>query len=213
LIRVAPHIGDSEEKEPTMNVPLVVARTPDHAIDPMFLNRHSARAFTEAAMSEAELLTLLEAARWAPSASNLQPTRFVWSLRGEDRFTHILQSLAASNRIWAEKAAALVVVASRTAMDRDGAKVALGTHAFDAGAAWMSLALQAHLRGWIAHAMGGFDKASAAQAVTLPEDHTLHAVVALGRPGTPDLLPESYRPREVPSGRLPLGEIARHGGF
>lgn len=191
---------------------IATARSADHPVDAQFILRWSPRAFDGSAMTKADMLTLLEAARWAPSASNSQPTRFVWALRGEDGFARILQSLAASNRVWADKAAALIVVGSRNAVEREGTMVALGTHAFDAGAAWMSLALQAHLKGWFAHAMGGFDKADAAQAVNLPEHHTLHAVVALGRLGTPDLLPEPHRTREMPNGRLPLADIARHLG-
>ena len=49
------------------------ARTTDHAVDPLFLNRWSPRAFTGEAIDEALLMRLFEAARWAPSASNLQP--------------------------------------------------------------------------------------------------------------------------------------------
>jgi nitroreductase len=188
-------------------------RQPDHPVDALFRDRHSPRAFTEAAISEAELLTLLEAARWAPSASNHQPARFSWGLRGDAGFAKIAESLAAGNRVWAEKAAALVVVGSRTVIDKDGAQVPNGTHAFDAGAAWMSLALQAHLKGWAAHAMGGFDKLRAAEVLGAPADHALHAVVAIGRKGAPDLLPEAYRPREVPNGRVPLAEIAHRERF
>ncbi|MBI1172665.1 nitroreductase [bacterium] len=196
-----------------MNAHATPARVSDHPIDAMFLERHSPRAFTDRPMAEAELLTLLEAARWAPSAANHQPARFVWGLRGDAGFGRIAEALAPGNRVWAEKAAALVVVASKTVVERDGVRSALGTHAFDAGAAWMSLALQAHLKGWIAHAMGGFDKIKAAEALHMPADHELHAVVALGELGAPDLLPEAYRPREVPSGRVALSEIARRGSF
>lgn len=196
-----------------MNVAVPPARLADHPVNPVFLERSSPRAFTAAEMTEAELHILLEAARWAPSAANFQPARFVWALRGEAGFAAIAETLAPGNKVWAEKAAALVVIGAKTVVERDGVKTALSTHAFDAGAAWMSLALQAHMNGWIAHAMGGFDKDKAAAAVKLPADHELYAVVALGRLGTPDLLPEAYRPREVPNGRLALQEVARHGSF
>ncbi|MGV8986402.1 MAG: nitroreductase family protein [Cypionkella sp.] len=196
-----------------MNAHATPPRVADHPIDAMFLERHSPRAFTEATLSESEVLTLLEAARWAPSAANFQPARFVWGLRGDAGFARIVETLVPGNRVWAEKAAALVVVASKKVIERDGVKTDLATHAFDAGAAWMSLALQAHLKGLIAHAMGGFDKAKAAEALQMPEDHELHAVVALGKHGSVDLLPEAYRPREVPNDRVPLSEIAKHGSF
>jgi nitroreductase len=190
-----------------------MTRHADHPVDPMFLNRHSPRAFTEATLTEAEVLTLLEAARWAPSGSNLQPWRFVWALRGDAGFATIADTLAASNRVWAEKAAALIVIASNSVLLRDGEAHPHPSHAFDAGAAWMSLALQAHLMGLKAHAMGGFDKARAAASLHLPAGHDLHAVVAVGQMGAPDLLPEAFRPREVPSTRVPLADIARRGTF
>lgn len=196
-----------------MNAAAMPIRRADHPVDAMFLERHSPRAFTDAPLSEAEVLTLLEAARWAPSGSNLQPWRFAWGLRGDAGFALIADTLVPSNRVWAEKAAALFVVASKAVVERDGVTHPHPSHAFDAGAAWMSLALQAHLLGLKAHAMGGFDKDKAAKTLNLPEGHVVHAVVAVGHMGTPDLLPEGLRPREVPSLRKPLAEIAQRGSF
>jgi nitroreductase len=160
-------------------------------------------------MTPQDLLTILEAAHWAPSASNRQPWRFVWALRGEAGFSAIAAALNPGNKIWAEQAAALVAVASRLTVLRDGVEVANGTHAFDTGTAWGHLALQAHLSGFASHAMGGFD----ATAVALPDHHALHAVVALGRRGEATLLPEVLSSREVPSLRMPLAEVTRHGSF
>lgn len=188
-------------------------RHADHPVDPLFVNRHSPRAFTPATMTEAEVMTLVEAARWAPSASNVQPWRFAWGLRGDAGFAKIADTLVPFNRAWADKAAALVVIASKTTVTRDGIEHPHASHPFDAGAAWMSLALQAHLMGLVAHAMAGFDKPRAAEVLGLPAGHEVHVVVAIGQQGAPDLLPEAYRPREVPSPRLPLAEIARRGGF
>jgi nitroreductase len=196
-----------------MNAVASSIRLADHPVDAMFLERHSPRAFTDATLSEAEVLTLLEAARWAPSGSNLQPWRFAWGLRGDAGFELIADTLVPSNRVWAEKAAALIVVASKSVVERDGINHPHPSHAFDAGAAWMSLALQAHLLGLKAHAMGGFDKEKAARTLNLPADHAVHAVVAVGQMGQPDLLPEALQSREVPSLRKPLSEIAHHGSF
>jgi len=193
-----------------MNAMSPASRVPDHPVDAMFIDRHSGRAYAGTTLVQEELLTLLEAARWAPSGSNTQPTRLVWGLRGDPTFARIAETLASGNKLWADKAAALVVVASKTHMTRDGAEVALPSHAFDAGAAWMSLALQAHLRGWMAHAMGGFDKGRAAEDLGLTGAFQLHVVVAIGQQGDPALLPEGLRAREVPSGRLPLAQIARN---
>lgn len=196
-----------------MNAHTPSPRHADHPVHPMFLDRHSPRAFTDATLTEAQVLSLLEAARWAPSSSNMQPWRFAYGLRGDDGFARIADTLVPFNRSWAEKAAALVVIASKTVVEKDGVIHPNAAHAFDAGAAWMSLALQAHLNGLIAHAMGGFDKAKAAELLHLPADHDLHAVVAIGVHGTPDLLPEAIRPREAHNGRVALTDLAKHGTF
>lgn len=196
-----------------MNANAQPARIPDHPVDPLFPARWSPRAFAADTLTGAEVLTLLEAARWAPSAMNVQPWRFAWGLRGDDGFARILDALVPFNRDWAQHAAALIVVASRTTRTTDGGEVANPSHAFDAGAAWAHLALQAHLAGLSAHAMGGFDAAKAAANLSLPEGHVIHAVVAVGRQGDPASLPEGLRTREAPSPRLPVADVARHGGF
>lgn len=197
-----------------MSLDLTAARQPDHPVEPQFPGRWSPRSFAEAAMTEAEVLTLLEAARWAPSASNNQPGRFVWALREDPGFSGILGALVPFNRDWAGKAAALIVVASRDeATKPDGTVVPNRWASFDTGAAWMSLALQAQAMGLVAHAMGGFDGDALAEVIGLPAGHSLHAVVAIGTQGLADALPEGLRSRETPSQRRPLSESAFRGGF
>ena len=189
----------------------MTSRQPDHSISPQFQHRWSPRAFGPAAMTEGEVMQLLEAARWAPSAANLQPARFAWGVRGDAGFAAILSGLVPFNAAWAAKAAALIVVASKPVTEKDGAVSANVWHGFDAGAAWMSLALQAHHMGLVAHAMGGFDAGVLAPAVGLPEGYVLQAVVAVGHQGAVDSLPEGLRAREIPSARRPVAEVAGHG--
>ncbi len=196
-----------------MNVLAPSPRQADHAIDPLFLNRHSPRSFTDATLTEAELLELLEAARWAPSASNNQPWRFAWGLRGDAGFAKIADTLVPFNRAWAEKASALVVIASKSTVEKEGQSNPNPWHAFDAGAAWMSLALQANLKGLFVHAMGGFDQTKAADLLGAPQGYVLHAVVAIGSRGPAENLPEALRAREGHTPRLPLAELAKHGSF
>ena len=197
-----------------MSLDLSSSRQPDHPVAAQFLSRWSPRSFSDRTMTEAEVLSLLEAARWAPSASNNQPARFVWGLRGDAGFAAILGALVPFNRDWAGKSAALVVVASKDVTTAaDGSVTPNRWATFDAGAAWMSLALQAQEMGLVAHAMGGFDVAALAGAVVLPEGHTLHAVVAVGHQGPVEQLPEGLQAREAPSQRRPLSETALRGRF
>lgn len=189
-------------------------RQPTHPVAAQFTARWSPRAFADTPVTEAQMLTLLEAARWAPSSNNGQPWRFVWALKGEAAFDAIAAALVPFNRDWATRAGALVVLASKaTRIDSKGEEVPNGPHAFDSGAAWMSLALQAHLSGLVAHAMGGFDAAAMAAAIALPAGHTIHATIAVGVQGDPATLPEALRAREMPNGREPLDKIAHRGSF
>lgn len=197
-----------------MSLDQPAGRQPDHPVAPQFPNRWSPRSFTDRSLSETEVMSLLEAARWAPSASNHQPWRLVWARRGEEGFAAIRDTLTGNNPLWAGKAAVLFVVASKdTVLNREGAEVANRTAGFDTGAAWMSLALQAEAMGLFAHAMGGFDKDKLAAAVALPKGHTLHCVVAAGEQGPAETLPEALREREKPSQRKPVADISVHGRF
>ena len=60
-------------------------RKSDYPIHEMFLNRWSPRAFTGQPITQEELLTMLEAARWAASSYNSQPWRFLYALRDTAR--------------------------------------------------------------------------------------------------------------------------------
>ena len=130
-------------------------RIADTPVDPIFVNRWSPRSFTDASITLAELTGILEAARWAPSASNVQPWRFVYSLRNDGAWADLAATLAPGNQTWAPKAAALIAVTSHKRMVPPGGSelVNNGAHAFDAGAAWGFLALQASKSGWATHAM------------------------------------------------------------
>ncbi len=188
-------------------------RVPDHSVDTQFIERWSPRAFSEATISDGELLDFFEAARWAPSASNNQPWRFAYGLRGDAGFVAIADALMPFNAGWAAKAAALVLIGSKMTVLKGTEEVPNVAHAFDAGAAWSNFALQAHLKGWVAHAMGGFDHAKATANLKIPAGHALHAVVAVGRIGDRASLPDALQVREIPSLREPLGKTVRRGGF
>lgn len=188
-------------------------RQADHPIDPLFLERWSPRAFDGSAMPEADLLTMFEAARWAPSAFNGQPWRFVYAHRGDAEWERFLGLLIPFNQDWAKSASVLVFILSdRMIAAKSGDQVS-HSHSFDAGAAWASLALQATRLGYFAHAMSGveFDRAQAELAV--PERFRIEAAVAIGRAGDPASLPEKLRARETPSSRKPLADFVFRGGF
>jgi len=167
---------------------------------------------TGEALSDEELFPLFEAARWAPSSFNGQLWRFIVGRRqNADEFSKFLDLLVPGNRVWAQNAAVLIVVTSRTRFEYNN-KPSI-THAFDAGAAWENLALEASRRELVAHGMEGFDYAQAKVELSIPDDFDVHAMIAIGRRAPAENLPEKYRAMEHPNSRRPLREMVFEGAF
>jgi len=184
-------------------------RVPDAAVDPVFPGRWSPRAFSPRAVPAEALDSIFEAARWAPSSFNDQPWLFFFARQPEDlaRFRGWLHEF---NQSWANQAPVLIFVAARRHFAHNGTPNRVAV--FDSGAAWMSLALQAHELGLVTHGMAGIDVEKVHRELGLsPEQYEVIAAIALGYPGDPATLPEQLREREVPSGRKPRAEIAIEG--
>lgn len=190
-------------------------RTSDHPIDKQFVERWSPRAFGGEDISAETLSTFLEAARWAPSAFNLQPWRFLYARRNTPQWDRYLGLLNEFNRSWAASASAIVIVLSKTTFLPAGKDVEVpsATHSFDAGAAWGFLALQASLSGWAAHAIAGIERDKIRQELHVPDNYAIEAGIVIGQVGDKATLPESLRGREFPSPRQPLSALAAEGDF
>jgi nitroreductase len=190
-------------------------RVADHEIDPLFLQRWSPRAFTGEAIPEAELATLFEAARWAPSAYNSQPWRFLYARRDTPHWEKFLGLLLPFNQSWANRAAVLAILVSQAEFQPPGADkpAPLRSHSLDSGAAWAQLALQATRSGWYAHGMAGFDAERAAVELNVPAGYRVEIAIAIGRLGDKGILPEALQAREQPSLRKPVGQFAFEGWF
>jgi nitroreductase len=190
-------------------------RTPDHPIDPIFLERWSPRAFDASHMPLSDLMIMLEAARWAPSAFNIQPWRFIFARRDDTYWPEYLALLDPFNASWAKHASALVFLASDTLMPagEDGVRKPSGCHSFDAGAAWAHLALQATALGYHTHAMAGVFFERAAATLSLPTHFQVQIAIAIGSRGNAAQLPQGLIEREQPSPRRPLTETVFAGRF
>ncbi len=165
-------------------------------------------------LPRAELMRLFEAARWAPSSGNQQPWRFVLAERDTPSFDAVFSLLVPFNQEWCTRAAALVVVCADTVrVTSAGERVPRRLAAFDAGAAWMSLALQGCEMGLVVHAMEGFDHARARDVVAAPDGVDVLAVVAVGLPGETALLPEKHHAGEQPNAREPAASRVVFGRF
>ena len=186
-------------------------RIPDHPIEELFTRRWSPRAMSGEPVSQEDLMRLFEAARWAPSSGNAQPWRFVYARAGTPHFERLLGLLVEANRAWCAKAGALIVILSKKTSESGGRP--LPTHSFDAGAAWMSLALQGSQMGLVTHGMAGFDYGRARVELAVPDDVAVDAMVAVGHSGRVEDLPEKYQSREVKSSRRPVAESVFEGTF
>ena len=183
-----------------------------HPIDPLFLDRWSPRSLSGAAITDPELMSLFEAARWAPSSGNFQPWRFLYARRDTDFWPAFFELLKPGNQGWAARAGVLVLVISRTHFDGDG-RVCV-THSFDSGAAWQNLALQASIMGLVAHGMEGFDYERARRVLRVPTSYAIEAMVAIGRPGEASGPPAApQRKPDHPSSRRPLEQTICEGPF
>ena len=176
-----------------------------------FRLRWSPRSMNGQALTLAQVQSLCEAGRWAPSCFNSQPWRFIYALPDTPQWQPLLDLLMDVNKLWAAKAGALVALVARTHFEANDAPAA--THSFDTGSAWMSMALQAQHMGLTAHAMWGFHHDQAADALKLPEYFSTQALIAFGHPAPAEALPDSLREREVPSPRKALSELMFNGAM
>lgn len=189
-------------------------RDSEFPIDTFFLDRWSPRAFTEETIDQATMLTILDAAHWAPSSGNNQPWRFIYALRGTPSFPVLVDILSPGNQRWAQNAAALMIVVSKTyRVASNGERRLAYTHSYDTGAAWFSVICQAMKLGYHAHGMEGFDKEKAVEVLGIPEGYRAEAAAAIGRIADRSTLPDDLAEREFPSKRKPVSEIAFEGKF
>lgn len=184
-------------------------RQSEYAIDPLFLDRWSPRSLSGEEISEQELRTLLAAASWAPSSFNAQPWRMLYARRATAQWPLFFNLLVENNKVWAQNAAALIVFVSK--LTNDVSKQPSVTHSYDTGAAWGYFALQAHLKGYVAHGMQGFDYERARRELQIPQDFAVEAMAVVGRPGPKEALPAHLQERERPNSRRPLSETVCEG--
>jgi nitroreductase len=174
-------------------------------IHPLLASRYSTRAFTPGVdLTDAQVTALLEAARWAPSAGNTQPWRFLLARADTGEFKRVVDCLNPGNRDWASQASALLV-AVRTDANTKGP---LSHAMYDLGQAIAHLTFQAAAEGLAVRQMGGFDAAALAAEFELAEPLVPTTVVAIGTPGDPAALQESVAgPDRTPRARLAIEDL------
>lgn len=186
----------------------------DHPLHPLIANRWSPRAYDAARPVEhAKLLSVLEAARWAPSSMNEQPWSFIVASREDaDGFARLLSCLVEGNQKWARNAPVLMIAVAKRHFERGGAPNRHATH--DVGLALSNMATQATAMELAVHFMAGFEPAKARQACDIPETHEPITMLALGYAAEPSMLPDDLKQRELaPRVRKSLKDFVFEGKF
>lgn len=189
----------------------MLVRRSKYPIASFIKDRWSPRAMSGQLISDQELMTLFEAARWAPSCYNNQPWRFIYAKRDTPSWDLFFNLLVPFNQSWCQRGAVLIVVlsANNFAFNNKPSR----THSFDAGAAFQNLSLQGSILNLVVHGMEGFDYEKARTVLAVPEDYSVEAMVVVGRPGKKEDLPADLQAREEPSLRNPLEQMVFEGLF
>jgi len=187
-----------------------ITQTPIHDV---LANRWSPRAYdANKPVSQTQIMSLLEAARWAPSCFGDQPWRFVVCDKSSnpDAWQKAFDCLVPGNQTWAQHAPVLLLICANTLFGHNQKPNRWAP--YDTGAATENLCLQATALGLAAHQMGGFDATKAQAVFAVPEQFTLMAMVTVGYATAADILPDDLRQRELaPRERRPLGELFFNG--
>ena len=178
-------------------------------------NRWSPRAFDATkSVSHEQIITLLEAARWAPSSYNDQPWRFMVCDKTSNptAWQAAFDCLAPSNQTWVKHAPLLLLGCANTILDVN--QQANRFAQYDTGAAAENLVLQAASIGLAAHQMGGFNSDAAREAFKIPAQFTPMAMLCVGYEGNANDLPDELETRELAERkRKPLGELFFNGSW
>jgi nitroreductase len=178
-------------------------------INDTIVNRWSQRAFDASKpISRAQIIALLEAARWAPSSYNDQPWRFIVCDKNTDAaaWQKAFDCLMPNNQAWLVNAPVLIIGCANTLLDVN--QQANRFAQYDTGAAAENLCLQASSMGLAAHQMGGFNADLAREKFTIPTQYTLMAMLAVGYEGDANDLPDDLKARELAGRkRKPIGEV------
>lgn len=172
----------------------------------LIAERWSPRAYQSRPVEQEKIVAMLEAARWAASARNLQPWSFIvaTSDRPDDHGV-MVRCLGEGNQRWARHAPLLMLVVA----EMETPEVQRNRTAFyDCGLAVSNLAIQAMHDGLMLRQMGGFDRDLARALYGIPATHEPICVLAIGYQADASTLPEDLRDREdAPRVRKPLSDM------
>ena len=185
--------------------------TPDHPIQQVIAQRWSPYAFADRPVSDEDLRSLFEAARWAASSYNEQPWRYIVATKARlAEFERLVSCLVEGNQVWAKAAPVLALGCTSLKLARNGQPNAAAEH--DLGLASATLSVEATARGLFVHQMIGILPAKAREVYRIPEEVRPLTALAIGYAADPATLAESLRGRDLsPRTRRPLAEFVFGG--
>ena len=179
----------------------------DFPIHNLIARRWSARAFSTKTVEKSKLLSILEAARWAPSSRNEQPWRYIVFTDENPEKMNTARSVLLEINNYAKRAPILICAITKKYYSDNGIYNKLHFH--DLGAANENMFLESFNQGLIMHEMGGFDRDKARRVFNVPDEYEIGIMIAIGYQDSHDILPERYKEKAFsPRERKPLSEIA-----
>lgn len=170
-------------------------------------DRWSPRSFSAQPVEDALIASLFEAARWAPSAHNEQPWRYIIATKEDpEAYQKALSSLTEGNQRWASTAPVIILTFAKTTFDHTGRMNPHSWH--DLALSEANIMAQATAHGLYLHPMAGIRRDHIREVYQVPDDYEPVTGLALGYPGSPDALPEDLRIKELRTRvRRPLSEF------
>jgi len=189
---------------------MIQERKSEYPVNQLILNRTSPRAMSGEKINDKEIMTLLEAGRYAPSSYNYQPWKFLYAKK-EDvaEWDLFFQPLVDFNKLWVNNASVIILIVADKMFNGKEEIINI----FDSGAAMENMALQAKDMDLVAHAMSGFDSQKLRDNLDIPENYHVLAMLAVGKKGKIEDLPKELQDKEVVSSRKELSEIVVRGKF
>jgi nitroreductase len=157
--------------------------------------RWSPRAYSDLPVEKEKIRSLFEAARWSPSAGNLQPWSFLLGFKEDETYNKIFETLDQGNKIWVSRCPVLIMAVGKTVIKNTNERHPV--FKYDVGQSVAHLTFQALELGLTVHQMSGFDANAAAETFKIPEKYEALTVIAIGYIGEVDLLPEDLKKREL----------------
>jgi nitroreductase len=175
---------------------MTMRATTDHPVIDLIAARWSPYAFADRPIPRADLLSLFEAARWAPSSYNEQPWSYIVATKEDPaEFARLLSCLVEGNQAWAKNAPVLAVGCTSLNFTRNGQPNAAAVH--DLGLASGNLVLEATARGLAVHQMIGILPERVRELYHVPAGVQPLTGLAIGHVADPATLPENLRPRDL----------------